>query len=174
MAPMSIAAARKAAEKAGFTRTEIRGKTMAQLSRMIGNGDKPKPRKKAAVAKAVSAPVRRGRPPVRKSASSKSAPAAKSRATGGKAKRPTATKRTVTASTYVPKGGRNVLGKLDYTLTDGWNPRVESAPDLILRALRKAKGNRERAFEILVPNPGKISSYDVFMSRTKTNGEKRT
>jgi len=75
---------------------------------------------------------------------------------------------TKSTSSYVPKGGRNVLDDVDFSFTDGWNPRDGSAPDVIVKALRKAKGNREKVFEAL-----KADVWD-FVGKKYRNGDKRS
>lgn len=48
--------------------------------------------------------------------------------------------------------GRNEIGNVDFNQTVGWNAREGSAPDMIIRALRKFKGNRAKVFEALRPH----------------------
>ncbi len=176
----SLAKLRKTAKAAGIPASEIRGAESAEeLQTIIDNYDggstKTKARKavKKAVAKKaakkvseVSPPRKRGRPKGSKNKSpvSKRAPAEKS--TRGKAKRPAAAKAAKTY--YVPKGGRNLIEDVDLHAEGDWNPREDSAPDRIMKALRKAKGDRDKAFEILWPD-----RWD-FVGRKKRNGEKRT
>jgi hypothetical protein len=78
--------------------------------------------------------------------------------------RPPAGKQTPTGSGM----GRNVLGEIDYSQTEGWNAREGSAPDRIVKALRRFNGNREKVFDYL--------SEDIwdFMGRNKRDGSKRT
>jgi hypothetical protein len=123
---------------------------------------------------------KRGRPKGSKnknskgSSGSKSKPAASKSATAGKAKRSTAAKGNSkkgakkNSSTYEPKGGRNLLEDVDYRETDGWNPREDSAPDRIVKALRKFKGNRDKVFDLLVDD-----IWDFINKRT-TAGDKRS
>lgn len=120
--------------------------------------------------KVEEAPKRRGRPPgsgVKKSASGTKAPA---KSTTAK-RPPTATKaqpRKPARKPVVDGAGRYLLESIDYTETDGWNPRAGSAPDRIVKALRRFRGNREKVFDFLTPNV-----WD-FVGRTKRNGDKRT
>lgn len=146
---------RSAAKAMGIPANVIRGATsVAELQAIImdemNHADAPKP--KPAVRKKPKTGT------VSKSASSKSKPAAKS--TVGKAKRTTA------ASD--DDAGRHLLGKLDYTITKGWNPRIDSAPYLILKSLRKYRGNRDRVFNDLVGN-----LWD-FVGKKKLDGTRRT
>ena len=67
-----------------------------------------------------------------------------------------------------PKGGRNTLDGVDYTLTDGWNAREGSAPDKIVKALRKFRGNRTKVFE------ARKSDVWFYVGKKKANGTKRT
>ena len=122
---------------------------------------------------------------VKKSASSKSLPAAKS--TRGKAKRTTAayptrgttpTGRPKKAASAPPRDymkkereksdGRFTLNGIDYGQTDGWNPRPGSAPDVILKSLRKYRGNRFKVLQALMPD-----LWD-FVGRSKMDGSRRT
>ena len=65
-------------------------------------------------------------------------------------------------------GGRHLLDGIDWSKTEGWNPREGSPPDRIIKALKKNKGDREKVFENL-----KSDIWD-FMGKQKRNGEKRT
>ena len=64
--------------------------------------------------------------------------------------------------------GRHLIEDVDYNQTDGWNPRPGSAPDRIIKALKKKRGNREAAFKLLLP---KVSD---FVAAKKQNGKKRS
>jgi len=153
-----LADLRKKAKGLGIPPNEIRGATSAtELQEVIDNfnGSKSKATRKSVVKKAVKKAT------ARKSTRSKSAPAAKSK---GKAKRPTAAKRKASTN---GDSGRYMLDSVDYSVTDGWNPRPGSPPDRIIKALRKFRGNREKVFDFLVGD-----KWD-FMGRTKRNGEKR-
>jgi len=129
------------------------------------------PRKKSHTSE--DAPKRRGRPPGRKtaiskSASSKSLPAAKSKS--GKAQRTTsatASTRAYTKKEREKSDGRYTLEGVDYTQTDGWNAREGSVPDRILKSLRKHKGDRQKVFIQLLPEIGK------YVKPLKQNGQRR-
>jgi hypothetical protein len=43
--------------------------------------------------------------------------------------------------------GRHILGDIDYSEDERWNPRTESPPDLIIKALRRFRGDRQKVFE---------------------------
>jgi len=188
----ALGAIRKQAREAGVPASALRGLTteneiQAVIDRHTG---KARPVKKAAVAKKAVAKrstrtaARSTRTRTTKAATTTRKPrttaAAKTTARGNgrttKAAASTAkrTARTTTAkttkrnSTSNGNGGRNLLDNIDWTETEGWNPREGSAPDLILRALRKAKGNREKAFDALV---GDLWN---FVKKTDSNGRKRT
>jgi hypothetical protein len=131
-----------------------------------GNGDAPRAAKKSAVKKAAAKKAAAKKSKViSKSASSKSAPAAKS-AKSGKAKRPTAVK-TQAKGTDGPSG-RHLLDGVDFSDTDGWNPREGSAPDRIVKALKKFRGNRSKVFDFLVDDV-----WD-FVGKKKADGSKRS
>src|SRR5262245_50581606 len=117
----SLAQMRSAARALGVPAAAIRAaSTTEALSKAIENhlsGNSTST--KAPVKKAASTrPVKKA---PRKAAASTPAPA-KSR--GAKAKRPV-TARPKTTS----ENGRNSLGDVDFTQTDGWNAREGSAPD---------------------------------------------
>lgn len=183
---LSLAKLRRQARLAGVPTPVVRGATSAEeLKDIIAdhtaheNGrERTKPRKK------VKTAARSTRRTASKTGRT-SVPARKSAKTGEAKRRSTATrpskprkpvtrggqKRTATKpreSGYVPKGGRNTLDGVNFTVTDGWNPRKGSAPDLIIRALRKFRGDRAKVFDHLWPSVG------TFVSNTKRNGQKRT
>jgi|SRR5580765_1121689 len=165
---------RKTAKDLGIAPGDIRSATSAaELQVLIvealngGTTSKAKPKPAArktstrtAARKTATATrsgtAKRGRPAG--TASAKSKPAAKS--TTGKAKRST--------SNANGNGGRNMLSGVNYSETDGWNAREGSAPDLIVSALRRFKGNREKVFNHLLPN-----IWD-FVGRKMADGSKRT
>lgn len=149
------------AKKAGHPASEIRGKSASEIEALLANGGGTKPvaKKKSAVKQAV----------------------AKKKATATKAKT-TATKKVTAAKKTVAKAttkksktngngsgdGRHLLSKVNYSKDDGWNPREGSAPDRIIKSLKKNKGDRKKVFEAL-----KSDVWD-FVGKTKRNGEKRT
>lgn len=171
----TLAQKRKEAKEAGIPATAIKSaNTVEQLETVIrafgastddGNGDAPKPRKKSAVKqavkKSVTKPAKKSTRKVTKSASSKTEPA-KSRKSGAQAKRPSTAKKNDADS------GRNMLNGVDYSETDGWNARDGSAPDRIIKALKKSKGNRAKVYDLLA---GDV--WD-FVGKKFRNGEKRS
>ena len=164
----TLAELRKEAKGMGIPATAIRGAENARELQAIinehsgGGNSKPKATKKV-VAKKKGAVKKSAakKSAVKKSASSKSAPA-KSKT----AKRPTTAKRTTAKRDG--DSGRYLLEGVNYSNTDGWNPRKGSAPDRIVNALRKFKGNRSKVFDFL-----KGDVYD-FAGRKKRDGSKRT
>lgn len=167
----SLAVLRKQAKEAGVPKGAILGaSTAAELQSVIADHEahesgNSKARKKSAVKKSSVA---------KKSSGRKSVPAKSSKTGAKKAKRQTTATRkqnrksTATKSNgYVPKGGRNVLDSIDFGDSDGWNPRDGSAPDRIIKAVKKARGNRAKAFEAL---KGEIRD---FVNPKKRDGTKR-
>jgi len=156
------------AKAAGIPASAIRSATSAEeLQAMITqamNGDAPakeKPGRKPAARTAAKRPVRKPATPARaakKSPANKPVPAVKSPV--GKAKRP--------AAVNGDEVGRRLLSGVDYNMTEGWNPRDGSPPDLIVKSLKKYRGSREKVFQALVPN---IAFY---VGPKKKDGTKRT
>lgn len=163
-----LAELRKKAKDMGIAAAVIRRATTAsELQSVIDDhGSHDRPRKKGAVKKAA---VKKA---VRKSSAAKKSPARKASGNSGrKASTPAKSKgkaKRSSASSYEPKGGRNLLSKVNFSKTDGWNPREGSAPDRIVKALKRFKGDRTKVFDHL-----KGDVWD-FVQKTKSNGEKRT
>jgi hypothetical protein len=149
-------ALRRKAKAAGVSASAIRGASSeAELKALISGANGVAPRKstaRKAVRKAIA---------VKKSRSAAKSPAAKS--TRGKAKRTSTTPARKSSAS-----GRNLIGSVDFNKTKGWNARNGSAPDTIIKALKKYKGNRDKAFEALLPDV-----WD-FVGKMKRNGDKRT
>ena len=158
-----LAELRKQAKGLGISAAVLRRATTAtELQAVIAEHSKPKAKAKAKAKGKVTSPVRKARKnaaPVKKSGRKASTPA---KSKGAKAKRSS------NSSQREPKGGRNLLGKVNFSKTDGWNPRSGSAPDVIIKALKKFKGDRAKVFTHLKP-----SIWD-FVSKKKSNGDKRT
>jgi hypothetical protein len=156
---------RQSAKALGIPASDIRSATSADelqamiMEHMNGGSTKTKTTRKPAAKTrtATKTPARRGRPAKAATKSAvKSKPAAQSAKTG-KAKRSTA-----------DDAGRMMLGSVDFSETDGWNAREGSPPDLIVKSLRKYRGNRTKVFTALLP---KI--WD-FVGRKMQDGSKRT
>lgn len=157
-----LAELRKQAKGLGISAAILRGATTsAELQKAIADhnsGGKPRKKSKAVKKAAVRKPVRKAAA-VKKSGRKASTPAKSARAT--KAKRSS-------NSSREPKGGRNLLNKVNYSKTDGWNPREDSAPDRIIKALKRFKGDRAKVFTHL-----KGDIWD-FVNKRKADGTKRT
>jgi hypothetical protein len=156
-----LAELRKKAKGLGISAAVLRGATTApELQKIIADHGS-KPRKKSAVKK--SAPARK---PARKATVAKKTAAKKS--PGRKASTPAKSKGAKAKRSSNSTDGRNTLGKINFNDSEGWNPRSGSAPDLIIKALKKCKGDRTKAFGLL---KGDIWN---FVSKKKMNGTKRT
>ncbi len=158
---------RAKAKKAGIPAKEIRGaETAAELRELISehsgsNGSASKPRKKAAV-KAAGKKRGRGRP--------------KGSTNKRKSTTTTSTRRSTTrraSSNSNGNGGRNLLSGVKWSRTDGWNPREGSVPDVIVSAIRKAKGDREAAFKVLVKKIDSLVPKKTRNGRTRDKDERR-
>lgn len=166
----SIAALRKQAKDAGASRNEIIAATTPdELRELIDqhSGKKSAPRKKA-VAKKKST----GRKQVRKSTTRKTTISKKSsgrKSAPARSRKSGTAKRQTTARSngYVAKGGRNMIEDVDFSVTDGWNPRPGSPPDLIVKSLKKHKGNRSKVHAALAPKV-----FD-FVGKKMADGTKR-
>jgi hypothetical protein len=134
---------RASAKALGIPAKEIRSaETQAELQELIsaalsgGNSSTAtKPRKKST----TEAPRKRGRP---KGSTNKP------KATSTTAKRGPGRPRK--ASSNGDNGGRHLIGKINWSKTGNWNPREGSIPAVIVEALRKFKGDRDKAFNLLV------------------------
>lgn len=167
---------KKAAVALGMDKDEARKANRATLEAFLSEPAKP----------ARKAPVKKGTPPVKKATrtTTAKAPARKvtrkatpvKRTTKPAAKKPVPAKAPAvrkTAKRPANKNGngdagRNLLGSLDFTNTDGWNPRAGSAVDVIFRALKRTRGDVDKAFAILVPN------IADFVGPKKQDGSKRS
>lgn len=132
----------------------------------------------AALRDAGGGTAKRGRPAKKRSTS---APA-KKRTTAKRGTRSTAKRQTSGRSAKSTKrsaparasrnsngdAGRNLLGKINWSDTEGWNARPGSPRDEIQKALRKARGDREKVFAVLVKR------IRDFVSVKKADGTKRT
>jgi hypothetical protein len=150
---------KKQAVAAGMDKDTARSASRATLEAFLA-----KPRKKAPVKKATP-PARKpaakktpARTPTRKPAAKKPVPA-KAPATRKTAKRP---------ATNNGDAGRNMIDTLDYSVTDGWNPRAGSAVERIFRSLKKYRGNVDKVFDALLPE------INDFVGSKMQDGTKRT
>lgn len=174
---------RTEAKRLGISAATIRSATTAEeLQSVIEDhgahegGTRVKAKAKSKVAKKTTARKATARKQTRKSTTTsarkpnrnsarKASTPAKSRKSG-KAKR--SSNSTTRTSGYVAKGGRNVLDDVEYGDFEGWNPRPGSAPDRIVKALKKFKGNRAKVYDFLAPDV-----WD-FVGKHYRNGERRT
>jgi hypothetical protein len=159
----TIAALRTEAKKAGVAPSAIRAaenvKELEALIKRHGGGTKTSTNGRTAVKKSTT--VRKSKAVTKatptKRTGRKPAPA-KGRNSGTAKRQAAATPRKAAtkakASGYEAKGGRNVLDGVNYSLTDGWNARPGSAPDTIIKALKRFKGDREKVFDYLVGDIG--------------------
>jgi hypothetical protein len=172
---------RAEAKSAGVPTSEIRSaESVEELQGLIAGyasttrkGGKVAVAKKKTVAKKTVAKRGPGRP--RKTTTvAKRGPG---RPKGSTSKKSTTRKTTVTKAKALTNGrkrhvestdGRHILSGVKYSVTDGWNPRKGSAPDVILNALRKNKGNREATFNAL-----KSRVWD-FVGKKMQDGSKRS
>ena len=152
-----LAELRKTAKDMGIPKAVIlRATTASALAKVIAEHSNSKPKAKAKAKKKGTTARKQTR----------SAPA-KKKASGRKASTPARSKGKAKRSSN-SNGGRNTLDSVDYSQTDGWNPRAGSAPDRIIKSLRKFRGNRTKVFEALKGDIGD------FVAKTKRNGEKHT
>jgi len=155
---------RQSAKALGIPVGDIRGASSEELQALItehlnGGSTKTKaPARKTRTAPARKTTAARKTATRKTAASAKSKPAAKS--TMGKAKRST--------SGTGNGSGRHLLVDVDYNQTENWNAREGSAPDLIVKALRRFKGNRAKVFDALVPKIG------TFVNPKDSQGRKRS
>ena len=157
----SVLELKKRAKKAGMPTDEARKATRAQLEDFLSNGSGPV-KKKGAAKKTTTTAKKSSKNSTTKKSAQKTAPAASRKAksaTTGKAKR---------AASNGNGSGRHMVGTLDFNETDGWNPRENSPVNAIFKALKRFKGNVDKATDHLMPN-----ARD-FVSTKKADGSKRT
>jgi hypothetical protein len=157
---------REKAKKLGIPAKAIRSaETAAELRELISdnsdNGSKPR---KKAVAKAAGKKRGRGRP--------KGSTNARKASTSSKSSTRKVTTRRASSNSN-GNGGRNLLSKVKWSRTDGWNPREGSVPDVIVNAIRKAKGDRDAAFKVLVKKIDSLVPRKTRNGRTRDKEERR-
>lgn len=152
---------KKDAVAKGMDKDKARTASRADLEEFLSAPAKA-PAKKAPAKASKAAPVKKS--PVKKTPARK--PAAAKKSATAKAPAARAAKRPATPST--DESGRHNLSGIDYTVTDNWNPRAGSAVEAIFKALKRTKGNVQKAFDILVPSIGD------FVGAKKQDGTKRT
>lgn len=145
---------KKKAVKAGMDKKEAMKASRAQLEEFLSGSSKPKAAKKKTKGTAK-----------KKTATKKTT----KKGTTKKTKTATAKKsKTKTRKSNSSDGGRNMIDNLDFTNTDGWNPREGSPVNVIFKAIKKFKGNVDKATDHLLPNA------KDFVSTKKQDGTKRT
>lgn len=162
---------KKRAVAAGMPKADAMKADRAKLDAFLageGNGSKKKSTATKAVKKAVA----------KKKATGTKAPAEKKSAKTGKAKRPSSAPARKAQSRKPAARGENngAMGRLsidkssiDWTAeSDDWNPKKGGPVEKLFKALKKSKGNIDKAYEIVKDNP-----YD-FVGKTKRDGTKRT
>jgi len=148
-------------------RKKSAGRTVrkASAARKVRKATARGTQRKTAAGRTVSTRKAAGRkkaaPAARTTARRKAAPAKSQR--GAQAKRQSTARRTNHGDS-----GRNRLDRIDYSYTEGWNPREGSPPDRIIKALKRFRGDRDKVFAFLVPHV-----WD-FVSRNYRDGSKRT
>jgi hypothetical protein len=151
----TMAQVRLQAKRAGVSPADIRSaESVAELQRLIkrhgSDGRRTTVKKSATVKKSTARKAS-----ATKTAGRKSAPATGRNSGAAKRQTPAKAKPAPARSNgYEAKGGRNVLEGVDFGDTDGWNARPGSAPDRIIKALKRFRGNREKVLEFLLPEIG--------------------
>ena len=149
---------KKDAVKAGMPKAEAMKATRPTLEAFLSEAASGGSKKKVP-AKKKAAPAKKKATKNSTPAAKKSAPGAKKSATPKKAGKP---KRQTSQD-----GGRNMVGSLDFSVTEGWNPREGSPVAVIFKALKKNRGNVAKTVEQLLPN------VKDFVSSKKKDGTKR-
>ena len=135
---------KKKAVAAGMDKKAAMKASRSQLEEFLSGASKPKAgaTKKKAVAK-------------KKGATKKAAPAKKGAAKkNSKASKPAAKKNTKTPKRAKASDGdgRHMIDSLDFSETEGWNPRDGSPVSVIFKALKKNRGNVDKTTDQLLPN----------------------
>lgn len=161
MAAENILKLKKQAVKLGMARDTAMKAERKELEDFIAGTKAPEkkaPAKKAVVAK-KKAVVKKatGRKQVRKTPT----------ATRSAAKK-TAAKRAPAKANSNGDSGRVAIGEIDWTVeSDDWNPREGSAVQRLFKALKRAKGNVDKAYDAL-----EADMYD-FVGKTMRDGTRR-
>lgn len=163
---------REQAKAAGIPAREIRSaESSAELRKMIreaSNGSATRTTRKRVVKKAVGkvVPKRRGRPPGSKNKTTRakaSAPAKRGRPKGSTTRK---------AKSSNGNGGRFLLGKINWSKVGNWNPREGTVPDQIVNALRKFKGDRDKAYKALRPKLKSLVPPSTRAGRKRSQSER--
>lgn len=146
----------KVARPVARAKAKAKAKVTPKRGRPVGSKNKPKTTTKTTARK--STPVRK---PTRTTAGNKLG--ARKTTT---ARKP-APKTTARKPARKDEAGRNTIERVNFSQTDGWNPREGSAVEEIWLALKRAKGDRDKAFEALKKDVW------LYVGKTKADGTKR-
>ncbi len=147
---------KKEAVSLGMDKAEARTADRTTLEAYIAKASKGN----STVTKKKTGTVAKKKAPT-KTSTTKTAP----RKTTPKAK--TAPKRT--PKVVSGNGGRHMVGSLDFSITDGWNPRAGSAVATIFKTLKRYKGSVDKTVDDLLPN----AVSEGYVSSKKRDGTKR-
>lgn len=142
----------KVARPVARAKAKAKAKVTPKRGRPVGSKNKPKTTTKTTARK--STPVRK---PTRTTA--------RKTTTARKPAPKTTARKPARKGSDEPK--RNTLGRPNFSKTDGWNPREGSAVEEIWLALKRAKGDRDKAFEALKKDVW------LYVGKTKADGTKR-
>lgn len=174
----TLAELRKVAKAAGISASVIRGAETAKELQSIMSDAKSHSKsdtKKSGAKKSGGAVVAK-----KKSGSSKksnSKPKAPAKKSGAKPAAKKAGSKKSNSKASVKKSnakassdGKNFLDGVDFSVTDGWNPREGSGPYRIVKLLKKFKGNRTKVFNAIV-DAGELWE---FVEKKNSAGTKRS
>jgi hypothetical protein len=157
---------KKKAVDAGMAKADAMKADRAALEAFLAQGENGAA-KKATAKKVVKKAV------VKKAPAAAKAPAKKAAAKAAPAK-PKAGTRKVTRKVVTPKIDSDALGRLnidtiDWTVeSDEWNPRKGGPVEKLFKALKKSKGNIDKAYAMISSAPHE------FVGKTKRDGTKRS
>lgn len=171
----NILALKKEAVKLGMDKNEAKKANRSVLEDFIKSAGTPKskkkslkkssaakPKHKTATAKKTATKKATTKKSAAPKAAAKKAPAAKS-AKAGKAKRPSP------KAENTGVGRLSLDGKIDWAAeSEEWNPRAGGPVERLFKALKKARGDVDKAADALA------SDVWDFVGKIKRNGEKRT
>lgn len=162
---------KKQAAELGMDKNKARGASRKELEDFIANAKKG------------------GGKVAKKKAAGKKAPAKRKPAERKQTRKPQAKKTTTRKPTSKPKAssrkqaqsngdGRHIIGKLNFSKTEGWNPRDGSPVALIFKTLKRNKGDVDKTTDQLMPQVssllttvkdgnGKRLSKDALRNRLK-------
>jgi hypothetical protein len=162
----SILKLKKRAVVAGMFKSDAMKADRETLNDFIEGVSKPVAKKKATVAKKkASTKTETSRKKSTRKPARKTAAASKTKKAASKPKRAAAKK----ASENGDSGRLNIESGIDWTAeSDDWNPRVGGPVEKLFKALKKSKGNIDKAYDLISDDP-----Y-AFVGKKMRNGTKRT